>query len=55
MISIIITLEIIATAAIVYGFTQEEKIVQFEDQVFCHLKKIVKNIIIVKNEWSPEK
>lgn len=39
MISILITLEIIATAAVVYGFSQEEKIVQFENRI---IKKILR-------------
>ena len=33
----IITLEIIATAAIIYGFIHEEKIIEFENRI---IKKI---------------
>jgi type III secretory pathway component EscS len=41
MISGFILLEIAATIALIYGFTQEEKIIQFEDQI---IKKIVKAV-----------
>ena len=37
ILSIIILLELAATLLIVYGFTKEEKIVQFEDRI---IKKI---------------
>lgn len=48
MISGFILLEIAATIALIYGFAQEEKIVQFEDQVFFCLKNSIKNAKILK-------
>lgn len=45
---LIIILEILLSAFIVWGILNEEKLVNFEDQIFSDLKKLVKNIIIVK-------
>lgn len=52
MISGFILLEVAATILLIYGFTQEEKIIEFEDQMFLLLKNAAKNIIIVEKERS---
>lgn len=41
ILSIIILLEILSGLLIAYGFTKEEKIVHFEDQI---IKKVVKAV-----------
>jgi hypothetical protein len=48
MLAIIIFFEIPLSCFIVWGILHEEKLVNFEDQIFLGLKKLVKNIIIVK-------
>lgn len=41
MISGFILLEIAATIALIYGFTKEDKIIKFEDQIIDKIKKAI--------------
>ena len=41
MISGFILLEVAATILLIYGFTQEEKIIEFEDQIIDKIKKAI--------------
>ena len=43
MISGFILLEVAATILLIYGFTQEEKIIEFEDQIIDKIKKAIYN------------
>ena len=48
LLPLIIILEVLLSAFIIWGILNEEKLINFEDHIFYDLKKLVKNIIIVK-------